>query len=179
MKTQKFILTAVIFLLSTLCASAYDFEVNGLYYNFISGTDNVEVTYSDEYPNPYNGDIVIPGTVSWEGKVYQVTEIGDGAFHSAEITSCQIPNSITKIGSWAFTWTDLADITIPASVTTIGEYVFWGTEKMTAINVKNSNLSFSSSAGILFDKEKSTLINHIAKIQIIFFLQIWNCTPGL
>jgi len=41
---------------------------------------DVEVTSSGEYPNPYNGDIVIPGTVTWEGKVYQVTEIGYDAF---------------------------------------------------------------------------------------------------
>ena len=128
MKTQKFIFTTAIFLLSTLYASAYDFTVDGMYYNFIRGTDNVEVTY-DGWPSTYEGDIVIPETVSWEGKVYQVTEIGYSAFNNAAITSCQIPNTITKIASGAFLGADLSNITIPASVIEMETGFFGGNKK--------------------------------------------------
>ena len=161
MNTQKFILTTAFLLLSALYASAYDFTVDGMYYNFISGTENVEVT--KDYDNPYEGDIVIPETVSWEGKVYQVTEIDRFAFWYSAITSCLIPNTITKIGSAAFNGTDLSNITIPASVIEMERNVFEYCENLSAINVDTNNPSFSSSNGILFDKEKMILMVYPAK----------------
>ena len=139
MKTNRLIITTAILLLCVLYARAYDFTVDGFYYNVIPGTNTVEVTYPD-YPDKYEGNIIIPETVSWESKAYQVTKIGDGAF----------------------SWSDLSNLTIPVSVTTIGQNVFSDAKKLTVINADNNNPAFSSSDGILFDKGKTTLVAYPA-----------------
>lgn len=66
--------------LFTLCTSADDaIEINGIYYNLLSETNVAEVTSSS---NHYSGEVVIPETVTYEGKQYNVTSIGTCAFPS-------------------------------------------------------------------------------------------------
>ena len=72
------ILAAVIMLITSLPALAYDFVDNGFYYNVIDETaKTVEVTSGD---NEYSGSITIPPSVTYKGISYSVTSIGDGAF---------------------------------------------------------------------------------------------------
>lgn len=76
MKKRLTILIAV--LLVGLQASAYDFEIDGIYYNVIDATSkNVEVTSGGK---AYSGDVVIPSHVTYEGTEYTVTQIDDKAF---------------------------------------------------------------------------------------------------
>lgn len=108
MKTNriKTLLTAV---LLSLCASvsAYDFTVDGLYYNIVSLEDlTYEITYGDkvdEYHGTYSGDIVIPETVTYNNKTLTVVKIGENAFYyCSELSSVIIPQTVTYIGSQAF-----------------------------------------------------------------------------
>ncbi len=97
-------------LLCSLHANAYDFEHNGIYYNFIQGTDDeVEVTYLIDYRHDdfdgegdYYNDIVIPDAVVYEGKTYYVTRIGEQAFRESCVESITIPIFIKRIGNRAF-----------------------------------------------------------------------------
>ena len=50
----------------------------------------------------YSGDVVIPETISYEGKEWRVTSIGRNAFNSQVVSSINLPNSITTIKSYAF-----------------------------------------------------------------------------
>jgi len=202
----------LILLLSALCIAvstwAYDFAVDGVYYDITSSTSpyTVAVTIETDNANSYSGTVTIPSTVTYNSISYLVSSIGDYAFaKSTGLTSVTIPSSVTSIGSYAFysctglssvtipssvtsigTWAfcscwgltsidlstsvtsigdgafwgciDLTTIAIPASVNKIGSYVFMGCTGLTQINADAANTNFSSVDGVLYNKDKSTLL---------------------
>lgn len=105
MNALKIRLIFVCCLLFSLKASAYDFEVDGIYYNKLTDS-TVSVTCSgdankDEDSN-YEGNIIIPENVEYEGKQYAVTEIGRHAFNRCKkLRSLTIPNSVVTIKNGA------------------------------------------------------------------------------
>jgi len=71
--------------------------------------------------------------------------------------SISLPSTTTTIDDYAFNYcTNLTQITIPASVSSIGNYVFKGCPAI--IIVDAGNTSYSSSDGILYNADKTTLI---------------------
>ena len=112
-----------VFALLPLMASAYDAEIDGIYYE-LSGTEATLRNAAN-----YTGSVTIPATVTYGGVTYSVTKIGDNAFsYCSGLTSVTIPNSVTTIGSSAFAGcTGLTSVTIPNSVTLIGGGAFAGT----------------------------------------------------
>ena len=173
-RSKLFALTLAI--VASVSSFAYDempdFQVDGLYYNFLED-ENVEVTHpyipvvpvenvasntkkkshaisADDYYNLTN--LVIPSTVTYEGKVYNVTRIGFDAFNQCDkLTFVDIPSSVKTIGVGAFyfcssltsitlkeglehiEWNafedcrSLENITFPNSLKTIGNYAFSNT----------------------------------------------------
>ncbi len=91
-----------------------------------------------------------------------VTTIGRCAFKScSSLTSVTIGNSVTSIGESAFeSCSSLTNVTIPNSVTTIGVHAFFDCSSLTNIKVVSVNLNYSSKDGVLFDKNKSKLIQY-------------------
>ena len=97
---MKHILLFLALLLPSV-ATAYDFEVDGIYY-MIDG-DQVAVTCRSSLGGTYSGDVVIPATVTHAGTTYPVTSIYRDAFYKcAGMTSIAIPRSVTEIGYAAF-----------------------------------------------------------------------------
>ena len=89
-----------------------------------------------------------------------LTSIGEQAFGNCTgLTSITIPSGFISIGDYAF-WncTGLTSITIPSSVTSIGVNVFYNCTGLTDITVDSNNSSFCSESGVLFNKDKTTLI---------------------
>ena len=89
-----------------------------------------------------------------------VISIGDFAFqYCYSLTSVTIGNNVTSIGDGAFmVCTSLTSITIPSRVTSIGMQVFRSCTSLTSITVDALNSSYSSVAGVLFNKSQTTLI---------------------
>ena len=102
--SKKYLLTTIVMLLSTITSFAYDFEVNGICYNYTySGNQEETCAVTKNPQEKYSGIIVIPSSVAYKGKTYSVTSIGNSAFMDCSgLTSVIIPNSVTSIGSTAF-----------------------------------------------------------------------------
>ena len=133
-------------LLSSITASAYDFEVDGIYYNIVSETESlVEVTSGD---NEYSGNVTIPQTVTSNNKSYTVRYIGYYAFkYCKDLTNVTIPNSVTAIAYEAFyNCSNITNITIPNSVTVIDSKAFCDCSSLTSIEIPNSVTSIGNKA---------------------------------
>ncbi|MBR5394674.1 MAG: leucine-rich repeat protein [Bacteroidaceae bacterium] len=117
-----------------------DFIVDGIKYK-MTAEDKVSVTYPTEgkpgssNPNTYTGDFVIPAQVTYEGKTYAVTGIGNYAFRYADITSITMPEGLVSIGEEAIYKTQITEITLPNSLTTTGTYAVGYNSKLEKITV--------------------------------------------
>ena len=159
-KFSRAILAIAIMLCVALPTLAHDFEVDGIYYNFLDKTaKTVKVTYKGNstgaYSDAYTGNVTIPSSVTYSGTTFSVTSIGYLAFaYCTGLTSVTIPNSVTSIGDYAFYGcTGLTSVTIPNSVTYIGDYAFNCCKGLTSVTIPNSvtyigSNAFSSCSGL-------------------------------
>ena len=134
-------------------ASAYDFDIDGIYYNALThdvlrdyGT--VEVTYKDKNYNSYSGSVTIPSYVYHNFDKFDVVKIGDDAFRDCDnLTSVTFGGRVTEIGESAFQGcTGLTSVTISSSVTEIGTSAFRNCSGLTSVTIPNSVTSIGVSA---------------------------------
>ena len=176
MKLKKWLLALATFAVMTVvcavCAGAetyQDFEYSAL------DDGRVKIT-------GYNGGaetVVIPDTIdgksvtsigrrAFEGCTNlksitipnSVTEMGRRAFSGcSSLIGIAIPNSVTEIGKYAFDGCkSLTSITIPDGVTSIGDGAFYNCSSLTEIKVASENSNYVSVNGVLYNKDKTTII---------------------
>ena len=128
------------------------------------------------------GELVIIGTGTMEGYIYDydaektnapwsewpiqsvsiygVTNVGSNAFKNcASLTSVNLGDGVMTIESWAFNDCDsLTSIELPDSVTTIGFRAFSDCDSLTEI--KADGPSYVDAGGVLFTKDKKTLVQY-------------------
>ena len=138
-------LIAIVVLLFSTTTFAHDFEVDGIYYNYLDqSAKTVSVTYKGDsyssYSNEYTGAISIPASVTYNGFTYSVTLIDSEAFEFCnELTEITIPNSVTSIGNYVFySCSSLTKVTIGNSVTSIGNYAFYKCSGLISVTIPNS-----------------------------------------
>lgn len=89
-----------------------------------------------------------------------LTEIPTWTFGAcSSLRSITIPNSVKSIGDNVFNGCmSITEFYIPESVESIGESVFYGCSSCEKFEVSPNNKYFCSEGGVLFNKDKTTLI---------------------
>lgn len=166
---RLFILALVLSITAT--CFAYDFEVDGLYYNILSNTEKtVEVThdwkYGYENQGLYQGTIAIPINVTYQDVVYTVIQIGESAFFGCDkLLSVAIPNSIESIGEYAFYSCGLlTNVQIPSSVRTIGNYAFYSCYGLKSVTIEEGVTHIGKRAVWVYDMDSLILPNSVKEI---------------
>ena len=93
-----------------------------------------------------------------------VTYVGNSAFYGCtSLKSVTIPESVTYIGGYAFAECySLKYADIPANVTGIGTSPFYNCRSLENINTDEANKWYTTVDGVLYDKDKTELINYPA-----------------
>lgn len=122
-------------LIIAFMAQAADFTFNGLNYS----TNNDGTVSVGRQSESLSGNIVIPSTVTFNGKSYAVKTIEEGAFGATKIVSMKISSGVKTIGEGAFgACTALKSIIIPAGVTSMGEGAFGACTSLTSVTIPGS-----------------------------------------
>ena len=82
----------------SISAVAYDFEVDGIFYDIDAAARTAVVTNGD---TPYTGEIIVPDVISINNRDLMVVSVGQ-AFHNSTITSISIGKNISEIQFGAF-----------------------------------------------------------------------------
>ena len=112
---MKNLLRLHLFTLATIfcvSAGAYDFELDGIYYNILSLEEKtVQVTVGEKL---YEGRVTIPPAIRFANKKFVVTEIEDGAFSDCgELLYIEVPNSVKRLNNFCHNCPKLTDAILP------------------------------------------------------------------
>jgi hypothetical protein len=103
-----------------------------------------------------NAVVVIPNTTNG----LPITSIGaDAFFNNQTLMSVTVGTNVGSILDQAFSYSTLANVTLPASVTNIVFNTFQTCYSLTNISVATNDPVYSSLAGVLFNSNRTTLIN--------------------
>ena len=104
--------------------------------------------------------IIVP-SMSPDGDI--VVEIANDAFKNCnKIKGIELSETIKTIGAYAFYGSTIRSIVIPSNVKEIGNYAFAGCKYLEEIEVDIDNPNYSSSSGVLYNKDGSRLITYPA-----------------
>jgi hypothetical protein len=143
---------------AVLAQQVFQYDTSDGYYNYT--TNNGTITIED-----YEGSdttLTIPDSILVGVVNLPVTSIGNDAFYQAfSLTSVTIGTNVTIIGTNAFFYCpSLANVMIPGSVTNIGEGPFVDCQSLTVISLSASNLYYSVTNELLFNKTRTSLIQY-------------------
>lgn len=142
---HKRLLILIVISLNVVNIFAYDFEVDGIYYDLISEVEKtVEVVGIKDDKESLN----IPEEITVSDNLFAVISIGDkfrnnmgsGLFSSFSGSSILIPKSITKISTYALSGG------------------LFGCQSLREINVADNNPTYKSIDGVLYSKDGTALL---------------------
>ena len=125
------------------------YSYRGLYYTLDEekGTASVVGVIDSYYYSPspaiYDGrlevrKVLIPERVSYKGKVYPVTNIGDRCFYEyGNLSSLTIPSTVKSLGVGSFIETGLSSVILPEGLESIGAGCFQES-RLTSIDIPSS-----------------------------------------
>ena len=139
---MKKILLTLSFALVAMYASAY-FKVGNIYYQPDEQADDGTCWVCESpYYGGYDGltDITIPGRVTYNGKEYRVTSIGNNAFKNVTtLQRVRLGWGVEEISPYAFAGcTSLKYVYLPSTLTHIYNYAFQNCSSMSQMGVAAS-----------------------------------------
>lgn len=173
MKYITFVLTIVFLMMTSMGAKAQDISyencvaVDGLGYALDKTNHTATVvrsTIKDAEGNPlceeYEGDVVVPETITVEGVNYTVTALGESAFAMADITSLKLPSTIKKLEFRAVSFClDLKKANLPASVEEMGQRSFSCCPKLENFIVDEGNTHFVLESNMLMNADRTRVVH--------------------
>lgn len=114
-----------------ISSSAYDFEVDGIYYT-VTSTGNLTCEVSGK-SDEAGTSLTIPEEVSYMNKKLSVTSIGERAFDSSNIEYVTIPLTIKTLKEGCFINSSLKRIGSLSSITYFGTFCFRNCEYLDSI----------------------------------------------
>lgn len=152
---KKVYITSVLTLftgLMSFCTYAYDYKVDGIYYNILSVKDRTAEVTNNGTTNgsSYAGKIVIPASFILQdaGLTFNVVKIGDNAFmHCKDVTSMSLPETIQEIGSKSFyDCVLMSNVNTPKNLETIGASAFQYCTNLKEFDITSSVKNIGNSA---------------------------------
>ena len=141
-------LIVLLALIVPVTSGAYNFQVDGIYYN--KNGNELEVTYKSNSSSvhTYSGEITIPETVTYNDETFTVTSIGDKAFYRCDsLTRVFLPNSVTSIGAQSFgECTSMDSIRLSDNLISIGSSAFYSCKSLRTIDLPESLITLGGGA---------------------------------
>lgn len=184
---RKLILSLIVLSASVPAALAYDFALNGIFYNIAPNGKSVSVTYRTLNDSYYTGDLVIPDSVTHGLTRYPVKEIEDLAFFNCQglntvtmgneitvvgdqafcrcywLTDITFSKKLQRIGDYAFQYCeDLQRVALPATLTQIGDDAFSYCRTVSAFEIDEANPVYTTIDGVIYTKSKRQLVMYPA-----------------
>lgn len=139
------------------------FVVNGIKYKIKSG-NKVTVAKNTE---PYSGNIIIPSSVTYASKEYEVVDVGEAFSSSPNLLKVTLPSSLKNIAPYAFKDdTELQEVILPEGLLVLGAYAF-DNSGLKTMTIPSTIISFGENAFNNCDKLKE-LIFEDGNIPLIF-----------
>ena len=125
-------------------AEQYYNEEGPIYYEFNEDGTATLLYHEDNSVT----SVTIPSKVTYDGKEYTVTTIGNSAFFGfSDLKTVTIPNTVTTIDDYAFEGcSSLTSVTIPSSVKTFGESAFRNCEGLKNVTITEGVTAIGDSA---------------------------------
>ena len=141
--------------------------VDGDFEYYLNGLGAVVLAYRGE-----GGDVVIPDSITYDEKEYDVVEIGYQAFCGNQtLTTVTLPSKLRIIGEYAFANSSLKEVTVPSSVTTIKESAFNNSVERARLSKGITSLSenaFGFNFAMDGEEQKHTIVVYEGSLSEIF-----------
>lgn len=171
---KRFFYILVLILSVCLEASAYDVEVNGVYYNVDATKRVASVT-----KGTYSGSIVIADSITFRGVALEVTSIEAEAFAGCKkLEAVTIPNSVRTISNGAFmNCTNLKNVKLPDSLALIPYNCFSGCASLSSVEIPKAVEEIESNA---FENCKSFGAEYVVPATVKYLgYSVWEGCNGI
>lgn len=151
-------------------------SVDGVFYSVVGGVPQVYVANGAlglvDFPSimKYTGEVNIPAKVTFGGKEYSVTGVGNRAFYGCDVTSITLPEGLKNIDANAFcNCTKLKSLYLPKTVTSINGInpIFMGSSQL-VLTVDPENTTYFTEGGVLYRKSNADCV----------LMWLMECTTG-